>query len=132
MPASEYPRGAGSEITRPLKFSRSSSIHGTALRLWATLRASSTMVFWCMSSRSAISSPTPHEVRRNVDLVAVDLDVPVQNDLARLRAGAGQAHAPHGVIQTALEHDDQVFAGGTLRARGLFKIATRNCRSSSP
>ncbi len=46
----------------------------------------------------------------------------MQDDLPRLGAGAGEARAPDGVVQTALEHDDEVFARGPLRALGLFHV----------
>src|SRR5260370_13644960 len=47
----------GRAATRALKCSRSISSHGTVFWLCATLRASSTMAFWCMLSFSPISSP---------------------------------------------------------------------------
>ena len=48
----------GRATTRALKFSRSISSQGTAFWLCATLRASRTMVFWCILALSTISSPT--------------------------------------------------------------------------
>ena len=46
----------------------------------------------------------------------------MQHELARLGAGAGQADAPDGVIEAPLEHDDQVFARGSLGLLRLVKI----------
>src|SRR6266436_3437092 len=63
-----------------------------------------------------------HEVRRNVDLLAVHADVAVKHKLPRLRTRRRQARAPHDVIKAALEHDDQVFASGPFGALGLLKI----------
>src|SRR5882724_3830251 len=62
------------------------------------------------------------KVGRNVDLFSIHADVAVQHELPRLRTRGRQTRAPHHVIQTALEHDDQVFAGRALGARGLLKI----------
>src|SRR5258708_4822606 len=62
------------------------------------------------------------EIRRNVDFLPVHPNMAVQHELPRLRARRRQTRAPHHVIQTALEHDDQVFAGRALGARGLLKI----------
>ncbi len=80
------------------------------------------MVFWCILSLSAISSPTLHQVGRDVDLLALDADVAVQNELARLRARTGETRALDHVVQTALEHDDQVLAGRALGALGLLEV----------
>ena len=46
----------------------------------------------------------------------------MQHDLARLRARTGETRAPHRVVQTPLEHDDQVFARGALGALGLLEV----------
>ena len=46
----------------------------------------------------------------------------MQNDLPGLRAGAGETRAPDRVVQAALQHDDEVFARGPLRALGLFHV----------
>src|SRR5258708_15694668 len=63
-----------------------------------------------------------HQVGRDVDLFPVHPDVAVQHELPRLRTRGRQTRAPHHVIQTALEHDDQVLAGWTLGARSLLKV----------
>src|SRR5207247_985514 len=62
------------------------------------------------------------EVRRDVDLLPVDTDVSVKHKLPRLRTRGRQTRTPHHVIQTTLEHDDEVLAGRALGASGLFKI----------
>src|SRR5882672_8645662 len=62
------------------------------------------------------------KVGRDVDLFSINADVAVQHELPRLRTRGRQTRAPHHVIQTALEHDDQVFAGRALGACSLLKI----------
>src|SRR2546421_5095755 len=62
------------------------------------------------------------EVRRDVDLLPVHTDVSVKHNLPRLRRRGRQTRTPHHVIQTTLEHDDEVLAGRALGASGLFKI----------
>src|SRR5262249_49788856 len=61
-------------------------------------------------------------VRRNVDFLSVDADVAVERELTRLRLGAGEAGAVDNVVETALEHDDQVLARRSLDADSLFKV----------
>jgi len=46
----------------------------------------------------------------------------VEHELPRLRTRGGQAGAPHDVVEAALQHDDQVFAGVALGAHGLLKV----------
>jgi hypothetical protein len=47
----------------------------------------------------------------------------MQDDLTRLRARTGKASPPNGIVQATLEHDDEVFARGSLGASRLFEIA---------
>jgi hypothetical protein len=44
----------------------------------------------------------------------------VENNLASLRARTAEADAPDNVIEPALEHDDEVFAGRPFGAFGLL------------
>src|SRR5216684_2282036 len=62
------------------------------------------------------------EIGGDVDLLPVYADVAVQHELPRLRTRGRQTRAPHHIIQTALEHDDKVFACRALGARGLLKV----------
>src|SRR5687767_7184957 len=62
-------------------------------------------------------------VRRHVHLLAVDQEVAMANQLARLRPRRGEAHAIDRVVETALEQLQQRFTGdaaGTLR---LLEVA---------
>src|SRR6202521_473482 len=58
----------------------------------------------------------------DVDLLPVHAHVAVQHELPRLRTRRRQTCAPHHVIQTALEHNDEVLASRTLGALGLLKV----------
>src|SRR5712691_11945399 len=62
------------------------------------------------------------EIGGDVDLLPVYADVAVKHELPRLRTRGRQTRSPHHVIQTALEHDDQVLAGWSLGARSLLKV----------
>src|SRR5216684_8747531 len=62
------------------------------------------------------------EIRRDVDLLGVHADMAVQHELAGLGTRGRQTSAPNDVIETALEHDDEVFARGALGARGLLTV----------
>src|SRR5881409_3963300 len=60
----------------------------------------------------------PHRVRRDVDLLAVDEEVAMPDELARLRSGRRQSQPVHDVVQPALEKLQQHLAGdaaGPLR-----------------
>src|SRR5260370_11734861 len=65
------------------------------------------------------------EIRGDVDLLPVYADVAVQHELTGLRTRRRQTRAPHHVIQTALEHDDEVLAGRALGALGLLKVIAK-------
>src|SRR3954470_10683956 len=58
-------------------------------------------------------------VRRDRDALAVDAHVAVADPLARLVAARRVAGAEHHVVETLLEHAQQVLAGDALLARGL-------------
>ena len=77
------------------------------------------MAFWCSLSLMVISSPTLHQKVRDVDLAALHAHVAVKHELPRLRARRGDAHAINHVVETALEHDHEIRAGGPL-ARSAF------------
>jgi hypothetical protein len=62
------------------------------------------------------------EVGRDVDLLAVHAHVAVQHELPGLRARGRQAGAPHRVIETTLQHDNQVLARRALHAHRFFKV----------
>src|SRR5579862_391804 len=58
----------------------------------------------------------------DVDLAAVDADVAVKDELAALRARGGNAGAIEHVIETPLEHDHEVRAGGPVGALSLLEV----------
>src|SRR5690606_11915003 len=58
-------------------------------------------------------------VRGQVDRVAVDRDAAVRDQLARGRAGDGEAHAVDDVVEAGFEQLQQVLAGVALPGRGL-------------
>src|SRR5260370_19543239 len=60
--------------------------------------------------------------RRNIALAAVELDVPVADDLPRLRAAGPQAHPVDDIIETALEQSQHVIAGDAFHHGGLFVV----------
>ena len=62
-------------------------------------------------------------VRRDVDLLAVDQEVPVAHQLARLRPRGREAHAVDGVVEPALQQLQQRLAGDAARAVGLLEVA---------
>ena len=62
-------------------------------------------------------------VARNVDLVAVDDEVAVADQLARLPAGAGQARAVYDVVQARLEDLQQVVTGLAVATDCLLVVA---------
>src|SRR3546814_14953160 len=53
---------------------------------------------------------------------AVDRDAAVRNQLARGRAGHGEAHAVDDVVQAGFEQLQQVLAGVALPGRGLLVV----------
>src|SRR5262245_44067443 len=65
-----------------------------------------------------------HQVRRDVDLAAVDAEVTVPGELARLGVIGGESHPVDDVVQPALEQDEQVVAGHSLHAQGLVVVTT--------
>src|SRR5258708_25241860 len=65
-----------------------------------------------------------HLIGRNVDLAAIDCDVPVTHKLPRLPARHSQANPVHHRIQTAFQLLQQKFAGYALGARSLLEIVT--------
>src|SRR5581483_2041419 len=52
-------------------------------------------------------------VARDVHPAAVDVEVAVAHELARLRAGGGEAEAVDDVVEPRLEHPQQLLAGDT-------------------
>jgi hypothetical protein len=78
---------------------------------------------FCDDSRTATRRSGADEVRRDVDLLAVDREVAVANELARLGVIAGEAHAVDGVVEAALEELDQHLARDALHAGGLVVVA---------
>src|SRR5215831_1709400 len=65
----------------------------------------------------------PDEIRRNVHPAAVDLEVSMANELARLGVVRGEAETVDDVVQATLEELDEVLAGHALHARGLEVVA---------
>src|SRR5579872_1872155 len=63
-----------------------------------------------------------HEERRNVDLAAVHQEVTVRDELARLRAGAGQIQTVDDVVEAPLEQLQELRARGALLARRFAEI----------
>src|SRR5260370_1576318 len=62
------------------------------------------------------------EIGGYVDFLPGHAHMAVQHKLPRLRTRGRQACAPHRVIQTPFEHDDQVFARGALGPHSLLEI----------
>src|SRR4051794_4854673 len=65
-----------------------------------------------------------HAEAGDVDALAVDEDLAVAHELARLRAGLGPAGAVHDVVEPLLEEAQQVLTGRSGEAVGLFIRAT--------
>src|SRR5271163_758383 len=61
-------------------------------------------------------------VGRNVDLLAIHLDVSVTHQLARLAAGNTEAEAKDNVVETAFERFEQLCTGDTLEAYSLLEV----------
>src|SRR5262249_2913158 len=61
-------------------------------------------------------------VARDVDPAAVDVEVAVTDELARLRARGGEAEAVDNVVETRLEHPEQLLAGDAGSFGGLRVI----------
>src|SRR4051812_14572663 len=61
-------------------------------------------------------------VRRDVDLAAVHLEVAVDDQLAGMAAGPGEAGPVHDVVEAALEELQQVVTGLAGPARGLHVV----------
>src|SRR6185437_3912607 len=61
-----------------------------------------------------------HLRRRDVALAAVELDVAVAHNLARLCAAGAEAHAIDDAVHAAFEARHEVFAGDALAGRGLL------------
>ena len=64
-----------------------------------------------------------NQVRRNVDLLAVDGEVTVVDQLTSLAAGVGQTQTEHNVVQTAFQDCQQVFACLAGTADGHLEVA---------
>src|SRR5262249_41891316 len=64
-----------------------------------------------------------HGERRNVDLLAVDGEMAVAHELARLGARCRESQAVHDVVQPPLEHLQQQLARDPLLPVGRFEIA---------
>ena len=64
-----------------------------------------------------------HEVRRDVDHLAVDGDRLVRDQLARFGARRAEAHPVDDVVEARLEQQQQVRAGVALAALGLGEVA---------
>jgi hypothetical protein len=60
---------------------------------------------------------------RDIALAAIDVDMGVPDDLARLRAAGAEAHTVNDAVKTPLERGHQVLAGDAFRQGGLFKGA---------
>ena len=99
------------------------SSHGTAFWLCATLRASSTMVFSCIFPLSEISSPTPTRYDGMLTFFPLIKTCPWRTICRACERELANPDADNGVVQTPLEHDDQIFARGPLRALGFFELA---------
>src|SRR5918995_97439 len=56
--------------------------------------------------------------RRNVVLAAVELEVPVHDELARLRPAGGEAHPVDDVVHPQLHEPEEVLAGDALHPGG--------------
>src|SRR5688572_14970852 len=63
-----------------------------------------------------------HLERRNVDLLAVYMDMAVAHELPCLIVGGCKSESHHNVIEAALELGEQVFAGDALLACGLLEV----------
>ncbi len=54
-----------------------------------------------------------HQIRGDVDFLAVDGEVGVAHQLTGLTASSGETHTIHNVVQTALNQDQQVVTSLT-------------------
>ena len=113
----------GSWLIAPRKFSLSSVIHcGTPRRSTA---ASASLMRDDLLRRLADLNDVArtHEVRRDVDLLAVDREVTVADELARLGVIAREAHAVDDVVEPALEQLDQRVTRDARRLERLVVVA---------
>src|SRR6185312_1619709 len=62
-----------------------------------------------------------HREGRNIHTSSVHINVPVTNQLARLRPRGSEAHPKHRVIQAPFEQREHVLAGDALHAAGLLE-----------
>ena len=85
----------------------------TAWRIWSFLR---------LFSRTWIDIPLASLVGRDVDFLAVHLDVAVAHELARLGARRGESEGVDDVIEPQLELAKQIVAGDAGLARGLLEV----------
>ncbi len=62
-------------------------------------------------------------IGRDVDLLAVDPEMAVVDELTGLGAGCGETGAPHDVVETLLQHPQEVLAGDAGATGGFLVIA---------
>jgi hypothetical protein len=62
--------------------------------------------------------------RRNIDLAAVDLDMPVIHELSSLSARRRETRTVNDIVQPTLEHEQKIFAGNAFLTKRLFEIIT--------
>ncbi len=62
------------------------------------------------------------EIGGNIDLLAIDLKVPMTHELARLRTGHGEPKAIHNIIKAALEDHEQILARNALTLLSKLKV----------
>ncbi len=75
-------------------------------------------------SLTSITSPTRHQIRRNVDLLTVHGEVGMVHQLTGLAAGHGKAQTIHHIVQTALHQAQQVLAGLAGHTGSLLIVHT--------
>ena len=100
----------GKATTRALKFSRSISSQGSgvlALRHVARFEHHGVLVHLFLQ-RNFLADAAPGS-EGMFTFCPVHADVAVQDDLPRLRARTGEAQRADGVVETPLEHDDEIF-----------------------
>jgi len=98
----------------------SSQLDGLRFSL-AAIEAATNLNF-CASAVSSSFCPTDH-VARDIDALAVDLEVAVPDQLASLGARRRETGAVDGVVQAALEEAEHLLARAALPARRVLVVA---------
>ena len=104
----------------PVRLSWSAWSHGATEAVRSV--ASRTTGFGRRAGRDRDDVVRPHLVARDVHPPAVDVEVPVADELPRLRARGGEAEAVDDVVEARLEDAKQVLARDAGAARRLLVV----------